>query len=137
MKNVLLDLTASTTVRDIKIRLLYHILNGDCFAQRCEESHDRSGCLCITSTFPSALSITSFIVSLLKDCPSSKLSTENLLLIVESTGDQSPYATKMNLRRLILASLDTFLLRCRRHSDPFGDLFMALKQNEDPYSNLS
>jgi len=131
-----LDLAASATVRDIKIRLLYYILNGGCFAQRYEGSHpspDRSGCLCITSAFPSALSI---IVSLLKDCPSSKLSTENLYC-----GEYRGPIILCNKNEL--ASSYTCLI---------GHLFSTLSTGatqpkvvvtlsgiylEDPYSNLS
>ena len=139
-----LDVNTSTNVRDIRLRLLFHVVNGDCFSRRCEASHpspDRSACACIASAFPSALSITSFIISFLKNSTSSKITTEDLLLIVQSTGHQSPYEKRTNLRRRVLASLDAFLVRCRQRqqrstvkntNDPFGDLFMGFETRPRP-----
>ena len=139
-----LDVSRSLTVRDVKLRLLYHLMNGDCFAHRCEPcqpSPDRSACICVATGLSSALSITSVIVKLLKDSTPSKIATEDLLLIVESTGNQSPYDHKINLRRRVIASLDAFLLRCRHRAqrdavncinDPFGDLFMGFEGKRKP-----
>ena len=74
--------------------LLYHVINGDCFISRCEKtcpSPDRTACLCIAAGFTSSLSITQFVVNSLKSLLPSAMSTEDLLLVVESTGSQSPY----------------------------------------------
>jgi len=139
-----LDVGTSLTLRNLKLRFLYHIINGDCFLQRCEQSHpspDRSACLCVAGGFSSAMSITSFVVDLLKNSTPSQVTTEDLLLIVESTGYQSPYERSSRLRRRVLASLDAFLVRCRqrmqrdvfnRINDPFGDLFMGFETKRRP-----
>ena len=53
-----LDITTSLSPRDLKLHLLYHIINGDCFTQRCEQSHplpDCLACLCLAAGFPSAM----------------------------------------------------------------------------------
>ena len=80
--------------------------------------------------------MTTFVVDLLKNSTPSVITTEDLLLFVQSTGDQSPYETRLSLRRRVLASLQTFTVRCHRRTqhdvanineDPFGDLFMGFK----------
>jgi len=111
-----IDVSGCSKVRDVKIRLLYHIINGDCFLQHCESSHpvpDRSACLCIAGSFPSSLSITSFIENLLKTSIASQITTEELLLVVESTGNQLPYENQRHMRRRVLGSLQAFVVRCR------------------------
>jgi len=112
-----LDISCPSNVRHLKLRLLYHIINGDCFAQRCEQSSplpDHLACLCVAGTFPSAMSITSFVVGILKDSSPAQLSTEHLLLIVESLGDQSRYEQRSHLCRRVFKSLETFLTHCRQ-----------------------
>ena len=45
-----LDVSPSSTTRDVRLHLLYHIINSDCFAQCCEPcrpSPDHSACLCV------------------------------------------------------------------------------------------
>jgi len=142
-----LDVNTCTNVRDVRLCLLFHVVNGDCCSQRCEASHpfpDQSACFCIASAFPSALSITSFIIGFLKDSTSFKITTEDLLLIVQSTGHQSPYEKRTNLRRRVFASLDAFLVRCcqrqqrstvKNTNDPFSDLFMGF-EGPDLFLNL-
>jgi hypothetical protein len=138
-----LDVTQCSKLRDVKIRLLYHLINGDCFTQRCEPhrpSPDRTACLCVVAGFSSALGITTFIVNLLNHSSASKVSTEDLLL-VESTGNQLPYESKLHLCRGVLNSLHAFLLRCCQRlqrdasnltTDPFGDLFMGFEGKRKP-----
>jgi hypothetical protein len=62
------------------------------------------------------LSITAFVVDLLKDSSSIVVSTDNLLLVVESTGSCAPYANGLHLRRQVLGSLDIFVRLLRQHS---------------------
>lgn len=80
-------------------------------------------------------------MKLLKDATPLDITTEDLLLIVESTGDQAPYEKRLNLRRRVISSLETFVSRCRRQtrratvdqtSDPFGDLFMGFEGKHRP-----
>ena len=135
-----LNINPSSTTRDVKLCLLYHIINGNCFAQRCEPCRpcpDRSACLCVAS----GLSITSFIMNLLNDSTPSQITTEDLLLIMQSMGDQSPYNIKGQLHRRVFASLQAFLFHCRRRAqrqiidhtnDPFGDLFMGFEGKQKP-----
>src|SRR6266545_378424 len=107
-----LHVNSCSNVRDIKIRLLYYIINGNCFGQCCEPSHpspDCSACLCITTNFLSSFSITSFVVNLLKASTPSQVMTEQLLLIVESTGNQAPYENWLYLHRRVVASLHAFI----------------------------
>jgi hypothetical protein len=108
-----LDVTTTCDTRSLKLRL--HIINGDCFSDRCEASRhpDRSACLSIAAGFSSPLAITEFTVQLLKGSSASVFSMENLLLVVESTGTQGPYENRLNLRRRVLTSLDTFLRICQ------------------------
>jgi hypothetical protein len=92
-----LDVSSLSSMRNLKLCLLFHIINGDCFSDRCSASRpsaDRSACLSIASAFPSPLAITEFTVQLLKASEPSVLSTDNLLLIVESTGTQGPYENR-------------------------------------------
>ena len=139
-----LDISGCSKARDVKLRLLFHVVNGDCFSQRCEPScpaPDRSACLCMAGNFSSSLSITLFIVNLLKTSTSLQMSTEDLLVVVESTGSQHPFENSHHLRRRALVSFQAFLLR-RRHlsqqetakivSDPFGDLFMGFEEKRKP-----
>lgn len=73
-----LDMPTTCNTRDLKLRLLFHIVNGDCFLDRCEASHpspDRSACLSIAAGFSSSLAITEFIVQLLKASSSPDRST--------------------------------------------------------------
>jgi len=63
-----LDVTLSSNARDVKLKLklLYHVVNGDCFASRCEKPHpfpDRSAYLCVAAGFSSSLSITMFVIN--------------------------------------------------------------------------
>jgi len=128
----------------MKLILLYHILNGDCITKRCESSWpspDRTACLCVADGFSSPLSITSFVVNLLKDSTPSDIITEDLLLVVQSTGDQSPYENRLNLRRQVLLSLKAFLSHCQWRAqrdianitkDPFRDLFMGFEDKRKP-----
>lgn len=139
-----LHVSESTKMRDIKIRVLYHIMNGDCFSQRCQSSRpapDCSACLCVAGGCPSSLSITSFVADLLKASTPSQITTEDLLLVVESTGNQEPYKNRLYLRRRVLTSLQAFVSRCRQRvqrdltdatSDPFGDLFMGFEGKRRP-----
>ena len=87
------------------------------------------------------MSITSFVVDLLKNSTPSQVTTEDLLLIVESTGYQSPYERSSRLQRRVLASLDAFLVCCRQRmqrdvfnwiNDPFSDLFMGFDTKRRP-----
>ena len=127
--------------RDQKTKLIYHLLNGDCFGTRCLSSSpapDRSACLNVAAGFSSSYSISSFLVSILKTSPSSIISTENLLLIVNSLGSQAPYVNRLNLRRHTMRSLDTFLQlcqlrdKCHANADPYGDLFMGFETKRRP-----
>jgi len=109
-----LDVSCCLKVRDIRIRLLYHIINGDCFPQCCESSQpapDCSACLCVAANFRSSLEITSFVVNLLKKATPSQITTEELLVVVESTGNQLPYENQKQLRRRVFVSLQAFVLR--------------------------
>ncbi len=70
-------------VHDVRLCLLYHILNGDCITEHCESSQpspDCTACLCISAGFSSPLSITSFVDNLLKDSTPSIVMTEDLCL---------------------------------------------------------
>ena len=134
-----LEVGHTCTVQDLKLRLLYHVLNGDCLTKHCESSRpspDRTACLCIATGFSSSLDVTTFVVNLLKDSMPSVITTEDLLLVVQSTGDQSSYKTRLSLRHRVLASLQTFTAHCHRRTqrdvatinqDPFGDLFMGFE----------
>ena len=91
-------------------------MNGDCFFQHCEPSHptpDHLACLCIAVSFPLSLSITSFIENLLKMSASSQITTEELLLIVKSTGNQLPYKNQQHMHYRVLGSLQAFVKCCR------------------------
>ena len=84
-----LDISTTCNMRIVKLQLLFHIINGDCFSDRCKASHpspDRSACLSIAAGFTSLLAITEFIVQLLKAASPSAMPMEDLLLLVESTG---------------------------------------------------
>jgi len=114
-----LDVTLSSNAGHVKLKLSYHVVNGDCFAC-CEKSHpfhDRSACPCVAAGFSSSLSITMFVINLLKESLPSVISTEDLLLVVESTGNQAPYKHIVNLHRQVLASLDVFLHLCCRRTE--------------------
>jgi len=107
-----LDVNDARSSRDIKRRLLYHLLNGDCLRPQCvskSPAPDKTACLCIARGFSLPLAVTSFIVSCLKNTMPSAVAIEDLLLIVESIGTQSPYENRLCLRRQILKSLDTFV----------------------------
>jgi hypothetical protein len=78
---------------------------------------------------------------LIKSSPPSKITREDLLIVVESTGIQSPYKSKVNLSRQLCLSLQRFVKRCRQRrqrdpintvQDPFGDLFMGFKEKRKP-----
>lgn len=95
----------------------------------------------IASAFTSPLAITEFTVQLLKASSPSALSTEDLLLVVESTGIQQPYENRLNLRRRVLSSVDAFLHLCRcraqramsaKTNDPYSDLFMGFESKSRP-----
>jgi len=121
-----LDVTLSSNAGHVKLKLLYHVVNGDCFASCCEKSHpfpDRSACLCVAAGFSSSLSITMFVINLLKESLPSVISTEDLLLVVESTRNQAPYKNIVNLRRRVLASLDVFLHLCCRRTECVSDTY--------------
>jgi hypothetical protein len=122
-----LDVTDRSNSRDVKIRLLYHVINGDCLAQRCEPSRpspDRSACRCVAVGFPSAFSMTTFVINLIKSSPPSKITTEDLLIVVESTGIQSPYESKVNLRRQLCLSLQYSLYtECQTVLQPIDYIF--------------
>lgn len=119
-------------------------MNSDCFSQRCQSSRpapDRSACLCVAAGFPSSLSITSFVANLLKASTPLQITTEELLLVVESTGNQEPYENRLNLCRRVLTSLQAFVSHCCRRaqrdpadatSDPFRDLFMGFEGKRRP-----
>ena len=84
--------TNTACLRDKKAKLIYHLMSGDCFSSRCTDSAacpDRSACLSVASGFTSS-SITTFLVSLLKDTSPSDLSTDDLLFIVDSLGIVKP-----------------------------------------------
>ncbi len=73
-------------------------------------------------------------MNFLKSSPRLKITTEDLLLIVESTGNQQPYESKVNLCRRVLTSLHAFVRHCHQRvqcnpqsvnviKDPFDDGF--------------
>ncbi len=96
-----LHVASLSTLRDVKIKLLHHVINGDCFSHRCEISSphpDRTACLCVASSFSSSSAITTFIIHLLKSSSSTELCTEDLLTVVESLGTQPPYQKSLHLR---------------------------------------
>ena len=77
----------------MKLILLYHILNGNCIAEHCEFSWlflDHTAGVYVVDGFSSPLSI-SFVIDLLKDLTAFNIIMEDLFLVVQSTGDQSPY----------------------------------------------
>ena len=139
-----LDVAPLTNIRSLKSRLLYHIVNGDCFMSRCEKACpalDRSACLSVAAGFLSPLAITVFVTNLLKSSTPSEISTEDLLLVVESTGTQTRYENRLRVRRQLLASLHVFLQLCERRArrtvmqttmDPYGDLFMGFEDKRRP-----
>ena len=136
-----LDIMPTSNVRDLKVRLLYHVINGDCFSDRCTTSTpspDRSACLCIAS---SSLSIMTFVVQILKASMPSVVRIDDLLLVVESTGSQRPYKSRIYLRRQLLASLEAFVSLSRfcaqRQSqcpttDPYADLLVSFEDKRRP-----
>lgn len=80
-------------------------------------------------------------MNLLKVFTPSQVTTEQLLLVVESTGNQAPYENWLYLCCQVVASLHTFVQhRCRlsqQHMeqiarDPFGDLFMGFEGKQKP-----
>jgi hypothetical protein len=139
-----LHIVSLKSVREAKLKLLHHLINGDCFAPRCEKSSpapDRTACLCVGGAFASSLAITTFIVQLLKSSTSTTLCTEDLLTIVESVGVQSPYEHSFHLRRRLFATLDDIHQLCKRRAqrnaaqeviDPYGDLFMGFEEKRRP-----
>ena len=84
--------TCCSKVWDVRLCLLYHIINGDCFAQRCKASHpcpNRSGCLCIAGAFSLSLSITSFVQKVLKQATPVQMMGEWLLDVVDVESAES------------------------------------------------
>ena len=136
--------TDTRSARDVKLSLLYHLLNGDCFNSRCLSSlpsPDCSACLCVAEGFSSPLCISSFIIMEIKNALSSILTTEDLLTIVESIGCQSPYHNKPKSHRHILKSFQIFLDNCEvrqycqisaQEIDPYGDLFSGFEYKCHP-----
>jgi len=134
-----LHFSLSETFREVKLKLLYHVINGNCFFHRfgtASSCLDRSACLCIASAFSSSLAITIFIISLLKSRMSSDLSTDDLSMVVESLGTQPAYENSIHLRRRLFTSLDEFRHLSERRvqrdamqgsTDPYGDLFMGFE----------
>jgi len=133
-----LDINHPLNLRDMKLKLLYHTINSDCFANRCEKSRplpDCSACLRIATGFSSSLSITKFIIDFFKGSTALILSVEDLLLIVESTGNQLPYNNVFHLRWRVFTSLDEFYSLHHQVAlggtyvtiDPYGDLFMGFE----------
>jgi len=134
-----LDSTA-VCVRDLKITLLNHLLSGDCYGSQClspnHVSRDRTACVCIAEGFSSSLAITEHICKLLRDSDSSIVTTNSLLIAVQSVKCDGPYENRTQIRRRVLKSLQNFLDACREKSrrsfaatsaDPFGDLFTGFE----------
>jgi len=137
--------SSASCTRDLRIALLNHLLNGDCFGSQCLSSNhvtlDRTACLCIAEGFSSSLAITECVCKLLQDAPSTTVSTDSLMLVVTSVGCQGPYENRMHLRRRVLKSLETFLVASREKNihtsidnsiDPFGDLFVGFENMPKP-----
>ena len=137
--------SSATCTRDLRIALINHLLNGDCFGSKClSPNHvivDRTACMCIAEGFSSSLAITEHICKLLQNAVSTTVSTDSLLLVVTSVGCQGPYENRIQLRRRVLKSLEAFLTASREKSlhtsavhsvDPFGDLFTGFENMPKP-----
>jgi hypothetical protein len=94
-------------------------------------SPNHSACLSIAAGFNNTFSITEFIMRLLKSSEPSVLSTDDLLLIVQSAGTQAPYENRLQLRRRLVTSLNTFLQLSRIRAQT-----QSLAETNDPYGNL-
>ena len=139
-----LETSALSAVRDVRLKILHHVINGDCALARCSSSSslpDRSACISIAQGFSSASSITTFVTDLLKGSTASVVTTQELLLVVESTGIQCPYRNRINLRRHLLRSLENFVqLSCRRQLvqdlnipvDAYTELLSGFEQKRRP-----
>jgi len=77
-------------VQDLRIALLHHLLNRDCFESQCLSLNyvtiDQTACLCITEGFLSSLAIAEHIFKLLYNVASITVSVDSLMLVVISVG---------------------------------------------------
>jgi len=128
------------SVRNLRIKLLNHLVGGDCFLSQCATSDthspDRTACRCIAVGHSSQLAITETIIGILRNSDHSAVSTDHLLSVLESTGCQGQYENRAHRRRRVIKSLDLFTEICREKAtrtgiaiflDPFGDLFRGFE----------
>lgn len=130
---------APDSVRECKVMVLHHLLNGDCmrYAHLCHNTEgaarpDRTACQVLRRGFCDPQDFVEAIVSIATTAKATDLSTDNLLLMVESTGQTQLVRPRENLRRKLIQNLINHCTHTRHRSTmhtPAFDVFHDLLNN--------
>lgn len=102
------------TIRECKIMILQHLLNGDCMRHEhlCHKEKntatsrpDRTACRALSAGFCDPQNFIEGLLNIVTEATTQEINTDNLLLMVESTGQPQLDHPHQNLRRQLLRRL--------------------------------
>ena len=130
------------TVRECKMMLFQHLLNGDCmlYDHLCHSPEntqrpDRTACRNLSHGFSDSQELVQAVMSIVMKATARQISNDNLLVMVESIGQFQFHHPRVNLRRQLIQTLKSHSA-CRAHRatmntpafDVFHDLLVGFEQ---------
>ena len=130
---------APDSIRECKVMILHHLLNGDCmrYAHLCHNTEgaahpDHTACQVLHHGFCDPQNFVEAIISIATMAKVTDMSTDNLLLMVESTGQTQLVRPCENLCRKLIQNLNKHCAHTRHCSmmhTPAFDVFHDLLNN--------
>jgi hypothetical protein len=132
----------SNSVRECKIMLSHHLLNGDClrFDHLCQTINhvklpDQTACRILSNGFVHPFDMTQAIVKIVSNASSQEISMDNLLILADSIGLAEPLKLSKNIRRDFIANLQKFAGQAEYRAtnnpvsyDTFHDLLFGIER---------
>jgi hypothetical protein len=132
----------SSSVRECKIMLAHHLLNGDClrFGHICESTSkskvpDRTACRILSDGFSQPLDMTKAVVNIVVKASAKEFCNDRLLILTDAIGMTDKLKLKRNIRRVLIHSLEEFCSRIGYRNvvsapsaDVFHDLFFGFER---------
>ena len=134
----------SHCVRECKIMLVHHLINGDClrYDHLCkvntlahDKLPDRTACRVVSSGFSEPIEITKTIMDIIGQASAKQISTDRLLILVDSIGITEQFKCKESKCRHLLKSLQKFVTQTEHRAasetvsyDAFHDLLLGIER---------